>query len=93
MSRKKLTVLNETTQSFTGAYCVPDAHGHCATCSDEALPAKVLEIHEMEEIALVDLDGKTIEVDVSLMEEVFFGQVLLVHGGVAVGSLSEEGQS
>ena len=93
MSRKQLTVLNEPTQSFTGAYCVPDAHGHCATCSDEALPARVLEIRELEGMAIVDLAGKTIEVDISLMEEVFFGQVLLVHGGVAVGSLSEEGQS
>lgn len=92
MSKKELIVWNETAQSFTGACCVPDTHGHCATCSDEALPAQVLEIKELEGMALVDLDGKTIEVDVSLMDEVFFGQVLLVHGGVAVGSLHEEGQ-
>ena len=89
MSRKELTVLDQNARSFTGNYCEPDAHGYCATCSDEALPARVLEINESEEMALVEMDNRTVEVDISLMDGVFLDQVLLVHGGVAVGSLGE----
>lgn len=90
MIENKLIVLNPTTTSFTGNYCEPDAHGLCATCSDEALPARVLGIDETGVTAVVEMNGKPVEVDVSLLDEIHPGQVLLVHGGVAVGSLEEE---
>jgi hydrogenase maturation factor len=38
-------------------------------------------------LALVLVSDKTEEVDTSLVEEVAPGDILLVHGGVAIGSL------
>jgi hydrogenase maturation factor len=57
---------------------------HCATCSDEALPARVLGIDEASGMAVVELQGATTEVDVSLVDDVEPGDTLLVHGGVAL---------
>jgi hydrogenase maturation factor len=90
MSQNQVIPLNQITGYSTGKYCEPDAHGHCPTCSDEALPARVLEINEVLGTAVAQMEDQTVEVDVSLIEDVFPGQVLLVHGGVAIGSQSAE---
>lgn len=74
-----------------GAYCQPDsdlvAHGHCTTCSDEALPARVLQVDEATLTAVVLINGQSTEIDISLVDEVAAGQTLLVHGGVALEKL------
>ncbi|MGA7732298.1 MAG: HypC/HybG/HupF family hydrogenase formation chaperone [Chloroflexia bacterium] len=57
---------------------------HCATCSDEALPARVLATDEASSMAVVELQGATTEVDISLVDNVEPGDTLLVHGGVAL---------
>ncbi len=72
------------TLSF-GVPCEPAAHGRCITCGDEALPARVLSLDEAGWTALVEVDGQRTEVDISLVDEVAVGQLLLVHGGVALG--------
>ncbi|HLH60976.1 MAG TPA: HypC/HybG/HupF family hydrogenase formation chaperone [Ktedonobacteraceae bacterium] len=72
-----------------GMYCTPSEDGHCTTCSDEALQAKVLRIDEETGLALVEViaeETRTEEVDVSLIENVAPGDLLLVHGGVAIGT-------
>ncbi len=72
-----------------GMYCIPDEDGHCTTCSDEALQAKVLRIDEETGLALVEMmteEPRTEEVDISLVENVVPGDLLLVHGGVAIGN-------
>jgi len=66
------------------SYC---KNGHCLTCSDEAIAVKVLSVHQGAGLALVLVSDKTEEVDTSLVEEVAPGDILLVHGGVAIGSL------
>lgn len=66
-----------------------DTDGHCVTCADEALPARVLHVDQATGLAVVDLNGTTAEVDVTLVDEVRTGQVLLIHGGVAIASLEE----
>lgn len=66
------------------SYC---KNGHCLTCSDEAMAVKVLSVHQEAGLALVLVSDKTEEVDISLVEEVAPGDMLLVHGGVAIGSL------
>jgi hydrogenase maturation factor len=71
-------------------FCTPDESGRCITCSDEALPARVIEVDSALALALVEVNQGTIEVDISLVDEVTVGQVLLVHGGVAIARLSEE---
>ena len=72
--------------------CALDAEGHCITCSDEAVQVRVLSIDSDTGVALVELGENTEEVDISLVEEVVPGDMLLVHGGVAIASfkVSEE---
>lgn len=74
------------------AFCIPDAHGHCITCSDEALPYTVVRVDAEQGLAEV-LVGETgearEEIDITLVEQVVPGSVVLVHGGVAIALLSE----
>ncbi len=65
--------------------CASDRH--CITCSDEALPATVVRVDREAGLAVVIVDGGTAEVDVTLVDEVAPGHVLLVHGGVAIAHL------
>ena len=65
--------------------CNLDAAGHCITCSDEALPVKVLRIDSETGLALVEQKDTTEEIDITLVDNVVPGDVLLVHGGVAIG--------
>jgi hydrogenase maturation factor len=71
-------------------FCIPDAHGYCSTCADEAVPAKVLQIYEEMGTAIVEVSSQSSEVDISLIEEIYIGQILLIHGGVAIGALNPE---
>jgi hypothetical protein len=69
------------------ACCQPDAEGHCVTCSDEALPARVLHIDQENGLALVEIKDKTEEIDITLVETIAPGDQVLVHGGVALARL------
>lgn len=71
----------------TAASCVPDAHDRCLTCSDDALPVSVLRLLEDGWTAVAEVDGREMEIDISLIEDVDVGQILLVHGGIALESL------
>jgi hydrogenase maturation factor len=77
--------------------CNRDAEGHCITCSDEAMPARILHIDETTGLALVTLDVEntasppasteqqaTEEVDITLLESAVVGDEVLIHGGVAI---------
>ncbi len=57
------------------------ANEHCLTCSDEVQRGVVLQICEKSGLALVELGGKLQDVDITLVEEVAPGALLLVHGG------------
>ena len=85
----------------------PASLAHCATCSDEALPARVLRVDQERGLALVSVVGtrfiapvvgtrfiaspnETVEeIDISLVDSVAPGDLLLVHGGVAIAHQSE----
>jgi hydrogenase assembly chaperone HypC/HupF len=73
--------------------CHPD---HCTTCSDEVQLGKVVSVEEKHRRALVDLEGLTQEIDITLIENVRRGDRLIVHGGVAIerveGSEAGEGE-
>lgn len=60
------------------------ADDFCLTCADALLTATVLSLCTETEIALVELDGRQEEVDISLLEHVEPGDTLLIHGGVAL---------
>ena len=67
----------------------PDLEGqgslfHCVTCSDEALACTVLSVDEANGLAVVSIQSTTTQIDVSLVDAVLPGDVLLVHGGVAL---------
>jgi hydrogenase maturation factor len=67
--------------------CSLTENDHCVTCSDEALEARVLRIDQASGMALVAVENATAEVDVSLVEEITPGDLLLIHGGVAIAKL------
>jgi hydrogenase maturation factor len=72
-------------------YCVKDrADGHCVTCTDEVLQAKVLQVDAVNGIAVVQIEEQEVEIDISLVEQLQPGMVVLVHGGVAIDRLDEE---
>jgi hydrogenase assembly chaperone HypC/HupF len=72
------------------ARCACGSDGYCPTCIDEALPVTIQQINPAEWTAMVLLNGEISEVDISLIEEPAVGQVVLVHGGVAIGSVAAE---
>ena len=69
--------------------CELDGEGHCVTCSDEALPARVLRVDQETGLALVEVKDTTEEIDVTLVDDIVPGDLLLVHGGVAIGHVGE----
>ena len=73
--------------SIEDHYASCAADGHCVTCSDEALPATVVRVDHEAGLAIVTVDGQDAEVDVTLVDEIAPGHVLLVHGGVAIAHL------
>ena len=79
--------------STLSSLCELDADGHCVTCSDEALPVRVIRVDAESGLALVEVKDTTEEIDVTLVDEVVPGDVLLVHGGVAIGHLGCRGRS
>ncbi|GLV55223.1 hypothetical protein KDH_20700 [Dictyobacter sp. S3.2.2.5] len=71
--------------------CVLDEEGHCLTCSDEARQARVVTVNSATATARVAVDLLNIEeVDISLLEQVCPGDLLLVHAGVALERCSAE---
>jgi len=70
-------------------HCDLTVEGHCITCSDEALSARVLSIDAATGLALVAIEDTTEEIDISLVDEVSPGDMVLVHGGIAIANLEE----
>ena len=62
-------------------------NGHCITCSDEATPARVLRIDVASGLALVAVGDASEEIDISLVDALVPGDVVLVHGGVAIAKV------
>ena len=64
------------------------AHCHgptCITCSDEAVPVRVLRIDEARELALCeDARGARSSVEIALVDPVAPGDTVLVHAGTAI---------
>lgn len=93
MSEKPEKLLIPVVLDSDASYCIPDAHGHCITCSDEAVTVTVLSVNEeggMASVQVQEATGEvTEEVDITLIDAVVPGDMLLVHGGVAIGRIGE----
>ena len=78
-----------TTLPVVNTACELDTEGHCITCSDEALPVKIVSIDQTTGLALVEVQNVTEEIDITLVDDVSVGDIVLVHGGVAIGHPDE----
>ena len=68
---------------------------HCLTCSDALISVRVVSLLAESGLALVEVEGQREEVDISLVEQVAPGDILLVHGGVALArqTANERGEA
>lgn len=70
------------------SYCTLD-HDGCVTCSDAGIPVRVLSL-EGHDALCEDAAGNRAEIAVELVVPVEAGEVLLTHGGVAIGRVMAE---
>jgi hydrogenase expression/formation protein HypC len=67
------------------SYCTLD-HDGCVVCSDTGIPLRVVSI-EGDDALCEDAVGNRAEIAVELVATVTTGEVLLTHGGVAIGKV------
>jgi hydrogenase expression/formation protein HypC len=67
-------------------YCTLD-HDGCVTCSDAGIPVRVVSLNEYDALC-EDGAGNRAEIAVELVAPVETGDVLLTHGGVAIGRVA-----
>jgi hydrogenase maturation factor len=64
-------------------------HDGCVTCSDAGIPVRVISLLG-DDALCEDAAGNRAEIAVELVEPVELGEVLLTHGGVAIGRVEAE---
>ncbi len=64
-------------------------HDGCVVCSDAGIPVRVLSV-EGDDALCKDSVGNEAQIAVELVAPVWVGEVLLTHGGVAIGRVSGE---
>jgi hydrogenase expression/formation protein HypC len=73
-------------ESMLSGYCTLD-HDGCVTCSDAGIPVRVVSLNEYDALC-EDGAGNRAEIAVELVAPVETGDVLLTHGGVAIGRVA-----
>ncbi len=79
-----------TEGALPGGYCTLD-HDGCVTCSDAGIPVRVLSVDGHDALC-EDSVGNRAEIAVELVAPVRLGEVLLTHGGVAIGKVAAQGE-
>ena len=69
-------------------YCTLD-HDGCVTCSDAGIPVRVVSV-EGDDALCEDAAGSRAWIAVELVMPVQLGEVLLTHGGVAIGRVAAQ---
>ena len=64
-------------------------HDGCVTCSDAGIPVWVVSV-EGDDALCEDAAGNRAEIAVELVAPVRTGEVLLTHGGVAIGRVAAQ---
>jgi hydrogenase expression/formation protein HypC len=72
--------------SMAPDYCTLD-HDGCVTCSDAGIPVRVVSV-KGDDALCEDRAGNRAEIAVELVAPVRMGEVLLTHGGVAIGRVA-----
>ncbi len=62
-------------------------HDGCITCSDAGIPVRVVSI-EGDDALCEDAAGGRAQIAIELVAPVRVGEVLLTHGGVAIGKVA-----
>ena len=74
---------------------LPDActldHDGCVVCSDAGIPVRVVSI-EGDDALCEDAAGNRAQIAVELVAPLQVGEVLLTHGGVAIGKVAAQGE-
>jgi len=84
--------MNNISENAQAYACQRDADHHCLTCSDEMVTVSVIHIDQDAGLALVEVSNQIEEIDITLVEDISLGDLLLAHGGVAIGR-QEEGST
>ena len=66
-------------------------HDGCITCSDAGIPVRVVCI-EGDDALCEDAAGGRAQIAIELVTPVRVGEVLLTHGGVAIGKVAARGE-
>ncbi len=64
-------------------------HDGCVVCSDAGIPVRVVSV-EGDDALCEDQVGNRAQIAVELVAPVLVGEVLLTHGGVAIGKIEAE---
>ena len=70
------------------SYCTLN-HNGCVTCSDAGIPVRVISV-EGDDALCEDAAGSRAWIAVELVIPVQAGEVLLTHGGVAIGRVAAQ---
>jgi hydrogenase maturation factor len=73
--------------AMLASYCTLD-HDGCVVCSDAGIPVRVISV-EGDDALCEDAAGNRARIAVELVAPVRPGEVLLTHGGVAIGRVEE----
>ena len=66
-------------------------HDGCVVCSDAGIPVRVLSMEE-DDALCADAEGNRAQIAVELVAPLQTGEVLLTHGGVAIGRMAAQGE-
>jgi hydrogenase expression/formation protein HypC len=66
-------------------------HDGCVVCSDAGIPVRVVSV-EGDDALCEDKVGNRAQIAVELVAPVRVGEVLLAHGGVAIGKVATRGE-
>jgi hydrogenase maturation factor len=72
------------------SYCTLD-HDGCVTCSDAGILVRVVSV-EGDDALCEDAAGDRAQMAVELVAPVRVGEILLTHGGVAIGRVAAQGE-
>ncbi len=64
-------------------------HDGCITCSDAGIPVRAISI-KGDDALCEDSAGERAEIAIELVSPVKIGEVLITHGGVAIGRVTEQ---